>query len=82
MTGPDTAMDGMTGQPIQLQHADTSVTVYQRSRDQGTAVDANEACAGARKAAAGRFNKAADDRVQELCRFGRSLYDQPQSGRP
>jgi hypothetical protein len=82
MTGPNEAMNPMTGQLVQLEAAPMAVPTYQRTRDQGAAVSADEACAGARAAAAGRFNKRADDRVQELCRFGRSMYDQPRSGRP
>lgn len=80
MVGPNQAMNPMTGQIVQLDAAPTVAPVYQRSRDAGTAVGADEACAGARKAAAGRFDRKADRRVQELCRSGRSLYDQPQSG--
>lgn len=82
MTEPNEAMNPMTGQLVQLEAAPTVAPVYQRTRDAGTAVDPNAACAEARKAAAGRFNRRADQRVQELCRFGRSMYDQQRSGRP
>lgn len=80
MVAPNQALNPMTGQIVRLEAAPTAAPIYHRSRDAGTAVDANEACAGARKAAAGRFNRKADRQVQELCRSGRSLYDQPRSG--
>lgn len=80
MVSPNEALNPMTGQIVQLQAAPTVVPVYRRTNDVGTTVDVDEACAGARAAAAGRFSKKADARVQELCRFGRSMYDQQRSG--
>jgi hypothetical protein len=80
MIGPNQALDPMTNQIVQLIETPQVAPTYMRTRDSGTHVGADEACAGARKAAAGRFNKRADDRVQELCRFGRSMHDQTPSG--
>lgn len=83
MINPDQAIDPMTGQMVQLIPTPRAAPTYVQTRDQGSPVSADEACEGARKAAAGRFNKKADDRVQQLCRFGRSLYDQtPRGGIP
>lgn len=82
MTQPNGAIDPMTGQFVQLIPEPMDEPAYVRTQDAGTDVSADEACAGARRAAAGRFSKKADDRVQDLCRFGRSMYDQPRSGRP
>ncbi|CAM5589675.1 DUF4124 domain-containing protein [Rhodanobacter lindaniclasticus] len=78
MSGPDQAFDPATGQFIQLQHApDTqTVNVYQTTRDQGTAVDVDEACMGAQQQAAqDPYSQQAQRRVEDLCRRGRSLYD-------
>lgn len=80
MINPDQALDPATGQVVQLIPTPHVAPSYVQTRDQGAPVSADEACEGARKAAAGRFNKKADDRVQELCRFGRSMYDQTPSG--
>lgn len=80
MINPDQAIDPMTGRMVQLIPTPRVAPTYVQTRDQGSPVSADEACEGARKAAAGRFNKKADDRVQQLCRFGRSMYDQTPSG--
>ena len=80
MVGPNRALDPMTGQIVDLVPTPQVAPTYVQTRDQGTPVSADEACEGARKAAAGRFNKKADDRVQALCRFGRSMHDQTPGG--
>ncbi len=80
MINPDQAIDPTTGQMVQLIPTARTAPTYVRTRDEGSSFGADEACEGARKVAAGRFNKKADDRVQALCRFGRSMYDQTPSG--
>jgi hypothetical protein len=78
MTAPDQAYDPQTGQYIELQHADQTQTVdvYRTTRDQGTSMDADSACAGAQQYADQHPNsEVAQRHVEELCRQGRSLYD-------
>jgi hypothetical protein len=82
MVGPDQALNPVNGRIVNLTPEPTMVPTFHRSQDQGSAADANDACTAARKAATGRFDRRADQRVQDLCRSGRSLYDQPRSSRP
>lgn len=80
MVSPNEALDPATGRIVQLVGAPPNRPVIARQQDQGTAVDPDEACRAARKAADGKFSQRLDRRARELCDEGRSLYDETPDG--